>query len=173
MFQIVTGGSGSGKSEYAENLAAKVRNMEKELLYIATMKPFDKECEKRIERHREMRKEKGFRTIECYEDVETLDIPDGATVLLECMSNLLANEMYSERRQEKKELSVHLLEGITHLRKNCETVIVVTNEVFSDGIEYDKETVEYIKYLGKMNCQMANMADYVTEVVCKIPIKIK
>ena len=49
MFILVTGGSGSGKSEFAENIAMKLGG---KMLYVATMKPYDDECLKRIERHR-------------------------------------------------------------------------------------------------------------------------
>ena len=49
MFILVTGGSGSGKSEFAENIAMKLGG---KMLYVATMKPYDDECLKRIERHK-------------------------------------------------------------------------------------------------------------------------
>ena len=92
MFILVTGGSGSGKSEFAENIAMKLGG---KMLYVATMKPYDDECLKRIERHRKMRDGKGFRTVECYTDLS--EITESAdTILLECMSNLTANVMFSD-----------------------------------------------------------------------------
>ena len=92
MFILVTGGSGSGKSEFAENIAMK---LDGKMLYVATMKPYDDECLKRIERHRKMRDGKGFRTVECYTDLS--EITESAdTILLECMSNLTANVMFSD-----------------------------------------------------------------------------
>ena len=54
MLMMVTGGSGSGKSEFAESLVTGLADGPN--LYIATMFPFDEECHKRIARHREMRK---------------------------------------------------------------------------------------------------------------------
>lgn len=69
MFILVTGGSGSGKSEFAENIAMKLGG---KMLYVATMKPYDDECLKRIERHRKMRDGKGFRTVECYTDLSEI-----------------------------------------------------------------------------------------------------
>ena len=62
MFTLVTGGSGSGKSEYAESL---VDSWNDPKIYIATMMPFDEETRKKIQRHREMRRDKGFITLEC------------------------------------------------------------------------------------------------------------
>ena len=52
-------------------------------------------------------------------------------------------------------------------------IIIVTNEVFSDGAKYSFETLEYMKCLGKINCYMAERADIVFEVVCGVPIYIK
>ena len=58
MITLVSGGAASGKSEYAENISMSRKNGT--LIDIATMMPYDRECYKKIERHREMRKEKGF-----------------------------------------------------------------------------------------------------------------
>ena len=65
MLYIVTGGSGSGKSEYAEQTAVQCRNRTGGTLwYLATMRIWDDEGRKRVERHRRMRAAKGFETIE-------------------------------------------------------------------------------------------------------------
>lgn len=172
MFVVVTGGSGSGKSEYAEGQVVKLaREMtgEAKLFYIATMYPFDEESHKRIARHREMRKEKNFETVEQYTNLEELEFPDHAIVLLECMSNLTANEMYQEGGAGVDTVEV-ICRGIRHLLDQCAHLVVVTNEVFSDGISYDPETVRYQRYLGAINCRMAQEADKVVEVVYGIPL---
>ena len=64
MITLVTGGSGSGKSAYAEDVLTGFGSCER--IYIATMFPFDEESHQRIARHRQMRAEKKFSTIECY-----------------------------------------------------------------------------------------------------------
>ena len=65
MILLVTGGSASGKSEYAENRALQLAKTEqKKLIYLAAMKPFGEEAAKRIERHRQLRAGKGFETVE-------------------------------------------------------------------------------------------------------------
>ena len=91
MFHVITGGSGSGKSAYAEQCILDLKGENR--IYIATMYPFDEESHQRIQRHRKMRKEKKFSTIECYTGLKNVEIPKDAHVLLECMSNLTANEM--------------------------------------------------------------------------------
>ena len=62
MITLVTGGSGSGKSAYAEDVAVSAEGTEK--YYIATMQIYDAEGERKVERHRKLRAGKGFTTVE-------------------------------------------------------------------------------------------------------------
>ena len=93
-------------------------------------------------------------------------------VLLECMSNLLANEMYSEDGAKERAVE-EILQGIHMLQKQAEHLVLVTNEVFSDGIVYDPDTIQYQKQLAKINQVLAAEADEVTEVIYGIPWKLK
>ena len=52
-------------------------------------------------------------------------------------------------------------------------LIVVTNEIFSDGILYEKETIEYMKALGEINRRIFECADNVIESVYGIPYILK
>ena len=94
MMILVTGGSGSGKSAFAEDCVVSFGKTDR--IYIATMYPFDEESRKRVQRHRKMRQGKGFETVECYTGLDKIRLPENCTVLLECMSNLVANEMFQE-----------------------------------------------------------------------------
>ena len=170
MFLVITGGSGSGKSAYAEQCVLDFGPAER--IYIATMYPFDEECDRRIRRHREMRRQKQFSTLECYTGLKEADIPEDSVVLLECMSNLTANEMYQEGGAGGETVE-EILAGIRYLLKRVRHLVVVTNEIFSDGIDYDPETMRYQSYLGQINSEMGRMADQVTEVVYGIPITVK
>ena len=138
MFHLITGGSGSGKSAYAENCILEFQG--KNRIYIATMFPFDEESHRRIERHRKMRREKCFTTIECYTGVKNLEISSDSDILLECMSNLTANEMYQENGAGEETVE-EILQGIRQLKDRAKNLVVVTNEVFSDGISYDPDTM--------------------------------
>ena len=60
------------------------------------------------------------------------------------MSNLASNEFY---RDEKNALN-NILEGVEHLRRQCRELVIVTNEVFCDGMDYGAETMRYIRLLG-------------------------
>lgn len=182
MLYLVTGGSGSGKSEYAEQLAVRQQAggfVERggKLCYVATMYPYDEECLKRIDRHRFMRKDRGFTTIECYHHPGQLSFGERDVVLLECMSNLLANEMYREEGQitargiqADRQSEEGIIKPVLQWKRQAGSVIVVTNEVFSDGIEYDAETREYLRLLGGINRFLAKEADVLVEVVCSIPV---
>lgn len=176
MFILVTGGSASGKSEYAENLLHDSKN-ENARIYIATMQPFGQEAQKRIEKHRKQRADKGFDTIECYRNLHEIELPDNCDVLLECMSNLTANEMFSDENVNSSSdielLADKIITGVKHVIHRCDNMVIVTNEVFSDTLDYDKTTKDYIRFLGIVNQRLAELADRVVEVVYGIPIEHK
>lgn len=183
MLYLITGGSGSGKSEYAESIAVLKHQSEfaeGELYYIAAMYPYDDECRKRICKHQSMRQGKGFKTVECFTHLESLEVGSQDVVLLECMSNLLANEMYRAEGQIKargekgeQQLETAILSQMFRLERQSGCLIVVTNEVFSDGAVYEEETAEYLRFLGKVNVCLAHRAKEVVEVVCSIPVPLR
>ena len=208
MLHIVYGGSASGKSSYAESIAMSLQG-DGRLLYIATMYPYkwntteiDPETMQRINRHRAMRADKGFDTVECYRHVEHIVAKRQDVLLLECMSNLLANEMYlesdadagglaepmsevekagvdgnagSDMTEMMSPVSKKIVQAIIDLSARVQDVVIVTNDVFSDGgnLTYDESTREYVKNLAEINCALAQEAATVTEVVCGIPVIVK
>lgn len=175
MITLVTGGSGSGKSSYAEKLFSEIKGIDLKY-YLATMKVFDDEGEKKVARHRKMRSDKGFLTVEQPDDIDRAHEKMEAgrkAVLLECMSNLVANEMYRERIYTCDEVAGKILEDIKALEEKVEHLVIVTNNVFEDGIRYDKETTEYLKTLDRINIFLAERAEKVVEVVVGIPVWYK
>ena len=96
------------------------------------------------------------------------------TVLLECMSNLVANEMFSGADIVSEDVVVgHILQGIKNLSTKVDELVIVSNNVFEDGISYDATTQAYIRALGRINTGVAALADTVTEVVVGIPVPVK
>ena len=82
MLAVITGGSGSGKSEYAESVATSLAKRDGlPLYYIATMRPFGAEGMWRVERHRKLRAGKGVETIECYVNLKEQTLPEKGVVL--------------------------------------------------------------------------------------------
>ena len=166
MLTLVIGGSGSGKSVYAERLAASFPGKK---VYLATMEPFDDECRARIRRHRDQRKTISFETVECYTNLAGADIPAGACVLLEDLSNLLANEMFSPEGGGIGQVR----RGLAAVEAACGHLIVVTNEVFSGGDRYEGETVQFMKNLAVLNRELAARAQSAVEVVSTIPVELQ
>lgn len=169
MICMITGGSGSGKSAYAEQRVLEF-GLENQI-YIATMHPYDEEAFAKIERHQKMRKEKGFTTLECYTSLECISLSEDEkpVILLECMSNLIANELFEEQGAGPNTCEA-VLRGIRYLAEHAKHLVIVTNEVFSDGKRYDKTTEHYQQVLGQVNCEVAQLAEEVIEVVYGIPI---
>lgn len=171
MLHVITGGSGSGKSAYAETLVQKTGSGRR--IYIATMIPYGEEGRQRVARHQALRREKRFETVECYTNLEKLELGGTAdAVLLECMSNLVANEMFEPDGAGEATVEA-VCRGVEHLLGQTRQLFLVTNEIFSDGISYDPETALYLEYLGAVNRRLAQRADTVTEVVYGIPNRIK
>ena len=203
MIHLITGGSGSGKSEYAENWLTgrdkkqeytkyypngrKIReeepgvNGEEEqkkddiFVYIATMHPYTEETLKKIERHHRLRAGKGFRTLEKYTDLAEFEIPENQGILLECISNLVANELYRDdgTLNDLKETEEKVLAGVRRLNDSTARLAIVTNEVTADINGYSEETEKYRKCIGRVNQRLAELADIVTEVVYGIPVCVK
>ncbi|MCI7087205.1 MAG: bifunctional adenosylcobinamide kinase/adenosylcobinamide-phosphate guanylyltransferase [Lachnobacterium sp.] len=200
MITLIIGGSGSGKSAYAEDyVLAAAADLPK--YYIATMQVYDAEGERKVERHRRLRAGKGFVTIEQPTDigkagikiagnawneqekgdiheVDGMDAPNeekqGGVALLECMSNLVANEMFSgEQMPETDAVVRRVTEEIEALAKQLTHLVIVSNNVFEDGIAYDASTLRYIEALGRINTRLADLADHVLEVVVGIPVTVK
>ena len=185
MMELVTGGSGSGKSAYAEDAVCRLhRNLCREngervpLYYIADMIPYGRETEEKIADHRRMRAGKGFRTLEWYLDLEgkltAEDAPpmENACVLLECLSNLAANEMYMDGGAGENTAQT-VARGITLLKKKCRHLVVVTNDVFAESEPDSPEMAVYKQNLAQINRRLAKEADRVTEAVYGIPVCLK
>ena len=181
MIMTVIGESGSGKSEYAENILINLANSNntanEKKYYIATMQPYGADAKKRILRHHKLRENKGFSTIERYFDIGNCEIESGSNVLIECISNLTANEMfdisYSDGEDICKCVYEKICKGIYKLAEISENLVIVTNDIFCDGIIYDESTMSYIRLLGRINRYLANISDKVAEVVYSCPVIIK
>ncbi len=175
MTELVIGGNGSGKSAYAEKevLAAGCGRM----YYLATMRVLDEEMEKKVARHRRMRAGRGWLTIEQPVDIgqaANVISGDSSAALLECLSNLAANEMFRGGQIIPADTVVqNIVAGIRRLMACTVCLVIVSNSVFSDGITYDEGTEAYIRALGRINQEISGMADRVTEVVAGIPVRLK
>ena len=166
MLSLIIGGAGSGKSSLAEALCCR---LEGPRLYIATMQAADSESMKRIEKHRRQREGLRFDTLECPYSLDRAEIPQGANALLEDLSNLLANELFSSEGGGADAVR----RGLQKACERCANLTVVTNEVFSGGTDYGEGTLQFLQELAALNRELGAEADLVAEAVCGLPNVLK
>jgi len=161
---LVMGGANSGKSAFAEEITAKqALRRGSELIYLATMQPSDAEDEARIVRHRKKRSKYPFRTIERHKNIGGKGVvPKGASVLLESLTSLLANEMFSG--EDRKNAYLRARQGLFELFEYAEDVVVVCDYIFEDAFRYSYETELYRKYLAMLCRDAAKICGHVAEV---------
>ena len=176
---LVTGGSGCGKSAYAEKRIGELASKGRETIYyLATMQVYGEEGRKKVERHIELRRGKGMLTIEQTRDVAEC-IPRMAegprAVLLEDLGNLVANEMFQEDGTMKhwEYVSKKIFEELLQLNACVSHLVIVSNNVFEDGIDYEDGTINYIQALGWLHRKLAGRAAEATEVVAGIPVTMR
>lgn len=169
MLTLLSGGVRSGKSTLAEKLAEE--SGAKDLYYIATMLVSDDETKLRVEKHVASRGGKGYVTLECPLELEKIFVPNGSAVLLDCLTNLVANECFTGAGFEG--VSDRVMSGIVRLNERASRLVIVTNELFSDGIEYGELTEDYLRVMAEINMRTAMLADSVIEAVCSIPVILK
>lgn len=188
MIALVIGGAGSGKSAFAERLclAAARRGSDAPTrrgasarqpappLYVATMPRDGAEAGRRIERHRALRAGKGFELLERPLGLASARVPHCSVALLECLGTLVANELFrgweGAGPLDPARARAATVAGVGHLAAHAPHVVIVTNDVFADGVPYDEGTMAYIDLLADLNRSIAARADALVEVVCGIPL---
>ena len=105
-----------------------------------------------------MRRQKQFSTLECYTGLKTADIPEDSVVLLECMSNLTANEMYQEGgagvrllivRMEEEDMHYPIHLGVTEAGECEEDVALIVADCVAEAC-VDDFPVEYAELFGNV-----------------------
>ncbi len=184
---FMIGGSGSGKSAFAEKRAEELHRetaVEAPLYYLATMQVWGPEERARVEKHRRQREGMGFVTLECSRGIERAEskIVPGSVALLECVSNLTANEMFREEEtlngqeaalENPQALADRLFDGLLRIDSLTKEFLVVGNSVFSDGVSYDETTAAYLKTIGRLQQKIMEEASEAWEVVAGIPLRLK
>ena len=165
MICLITGGSGCGKSTWAEKLVRSLPAGDR--VYIATMQVYDRESEIRVQRHRAQRAGLGFRTVECEKDLAAVHVQAKSVVLLEDLVNLTANEMFDGGDPDR------IIPALEDLAVRCGHLVMVTNDLFSDGEPYSPSVQEYMRYLAEINRRAAVLADCVVEMVYSVPVVLK
>ena len=174
MITLIIGTPDSGKSALAEDLA--LAGDRKNRIYLATMKVCDDEGLRRVNRHRKAREGKGFVTLEIPYGIGSalaqIKDPADSLVLLECVSNLVGNEMHDDPEisllcqpdtMDKEAFVSHVIADIRTLAAGVKDMIIVTNEYETDEA-YDDETDLYIELCNRVNKELARIADDIKDV---------
>ena len=178
---LVTGGARSGKSAFAEKLAAKFGVS---VGYIATAQIYDEEMRYRVKLHRERRPE-NWQTYEApyWADKAIVEAADSHKVLLfDCLTLYLSNLLCLMPEEELTDDKVYamLTEQMEKLLAATQTavtqgatIIFVTNEVGAGIVPENKLARLYRDLSGLANQKIAAAADEVYAVMAGIPVNIK
>ncbi len=195
MICLVWGPSASGKSAWAETRACElaqgassgrttpeaapangVRPAPDEteataparLAYFATMQRGEREAQARIDKHLAQRAGKEFVTYETPALSALADalVDASATVLLDDLGNLVANEMFGVEtpNADAEELAGRICASLLGLAGRVHHLVVVADAVGEAGWRGGGPTLEWIECCETCCCLLANAADEVMEV---------
>ena len=171
---LILGGARSGKSAYAQQLAAVMGHR---VLFCATAEALDEEMQDRIKKHRESRPG-DWQTLEASRQVgRALNGLTAAydAVIVDCITLLISNCMHLESDDAAAEKDVtqeidSLIDAVGHRRSNY---ILVSNEVGGGLVPDNKLGRIYRDHLGKTNQRLARAADEVYLMVAGIAVRVK
>lgn len=179
---FISGGVRSGKSTFAEKVAIDLAiKTNSPLHYIATGVATDHEMAERIARHQRERENSmlQWKTWEKPSQVEDLanSFQSNDVVLLDCVTTLLNNELFFDKRDwDSSFLEVvltRILQGIVGIQKECRQLILVSNEVFYEGLNDNELVYHYSRILGHLHQEIVKRAEVAYLVECGIPFLMK
>ena len=166
---LIIGGARSGKSRFAEELA--IQNNDK-VSYIATATAIDKEMYERI-RHHQARRPTDWILHECplaLPELLSVEAKKEQTILVDCLTIWLNNQLYENPTQDFSLLFSSLATSIHNTKSH---IIFVANEVGLGIVPLGEITRQFVDEAGRLNQQLAQLADRVTFMVAGLPLKLK
>jgi adenosylcobinamide kinase/adenosylcobinamide-phosphate guanylyltransferase len=173
---LITGGSRSGKSIYAQRIAESIP---KDRTYIATCPVVDEEMAERIQRHKEARWAGNWHTIEEPTDLTAALIKAGKSrvILVDCLTLWINNLMYDAELQNRDLGEDEIIERCGDVLGTCDaisgTIIFVTNEIGMGIVPDNPLSRRYRDLAGRCNQVMADRADAVVFMVSGLPLTVK
>jgi adenosylcobinamide kinase/adenosylcobinamide-phosphate guanylyltransferase len=174
---LITGGSRSGKSAYAQRLAESYPGPK---AFIATCPVLDKEMARRIQRHQADRShDPSWHTWEASLHLEQAlqDAQGSSAILVDCLTlwvnNLLHEAILSASGLTEDSMAAHTRRILSAARASAETSLFITNEVGMGIIPDNPLARQYQDLLGRCNQVMAAGADEVLLMSCGLTLKIK
>lgn len=201
-FTLVTGGARSGKSRFAELLAA---HDQRPVIYIATAQIWDEEMALRVKKHRQQRPST-WRLIEEPRNIGEILIElkdEDVVILLDCVTLWLTNLLLAGQAEQAQRAAptdpslngeefplslqkdnhiysqvepqiLAMVEDVARLAREVKpAVIFVTNEVGQGIVPENPLSRAYRDLAGRSNQILAHKADQVYMVVAGFPMEIK
>ena len=164
---LITGGSRSGKSSYAEQLALSLSDAP---VYLATARIWDDEFRERVRRHKERRGPQWTNL----EEEKYLSLHDlaGRVVVIDCMT-LWATNFFFDLDSDVDAALAALKAEFDRFTNQDATFLFVTNEIGMGGVSDNAVQRHFTDLQGWMNQYVASHADEVILMVSGIPVKIK
>jgi len=181
---LITGGARSGKSRYAEKLAAELGGR---ILYVATSIPFDEEMKSRVKKHRESRPSE-WDTYEGYRGLGQVIADKGSSydgMLLDCITVMVTNLLleypgidyekacYEDFEEAEKEIRKEVEDLLAGIARTEATVIMVTNELGSGIVPENLLGRVFRDMAGRVNQYVADRCDEVYVTICGLPLRLK
>lgn len=170
---LVLGGARSGKSTFAEKLAAQ-RGSDS-VLYIATAQALDDEMRARIAKHRADRPPQ-WQTLEAPRDIlgalqEWTAMP--RLILVDCLTLWVTNELLADETDVEQRLICQLDLLSEWARLQGVDLILVSNEVGLGIVPDNALSRTFRDILGRVNARAAQHANQVYWMVAGLPIEVK
>ena len=173
--RFILGGARSGKSRYAQGLAA---SLGQRVLYVATAEALDEEMNSRIEAHKKSRPPT-WKTLEAQTDVAkaiSSEIGDAEVVVLDCLTLLISNlrgKYSNDIETWEKRVTSELETLISFMEVTPSHFIIVSNDVSLGLVPPSTLGRAYRDILGVANQVLAKHAEEVYFMVAGIPILLK
>lgn len=177
---LITGGSRSGKSSYAESLLKSLDDV----LYIATAAYSDQEMKQRIKRHKENRNPKWV-TYEGYRDLNKVILANtNENIILDCVGAMASNLLYETNQDFDKltsldgervtdNMKLEFKNFIKRARDMDKILVIVTNEIGCSLQPLYTSGRIFTDLLGFVNQYIGNLSDEIYLMACGQPLKIK
>jgi len=173
---LVTGGSRSGKSDYAQRTA---ESMQGPHAFVATCPVIDAEMEMRIRTHQDARRGKGWQTIEepVYLEKAIQNAHAFKTIVADCLTLWINNLMYEAETIGKTISETDIALRCDELIACCDahpgTIFFVTNEVGMGIVPENPLSRLYRDLVGRCNQIMAAGSHRVVLLISGQPIELK
>lgn len=176
---LITGGARSGKSAFAESLAARAALP---VTYIATLQPLDEEMRDRVARHRE-RRPADWRTLEAGADLAAAarEADAAGVLLLDCIAVWTSNRLLALNDEAPTPAALTTLDAMVTrdvatflevVATRSGPTIVVTNEVGDGLVPPYALGRAYRDLLGRVNQQVSRSAERAYLVVAGRPLPL-